>query len=245
MVQLSDGGWIKLHRKIINNWIWDDPEKLRAWLDILLMVNHEDKKTLVNGNLVVIHRGERLTSISKLAVRWGWSRQRVRNFLDLLEQDEMCTTIRTTNGTTIKLSNYADYQDFQKVKRTTNFTTDVTADVTADLTADVTADVTQTRMIKNYKEGKEIYRASAQFVPPSLSEVSDYCLKRGNGIDANEFCDFYEARGWKLSKGLVMRDWKAAVRGWEKRQQKTDDRFDNHPKQREHYEDLDKELFGI
>ena len=27
-------GWIKLHRKIIEHWIWKDPEKLKWWLDM-------------------------------------------------------------------------------------------------------------------------------------------------------------------------------------------------------------------
>ena len=145
---MKNNGWIKLHRKIMDSWIWEDPEKLRAWLDILLMVNHEDKKTYVNGNLTTIHRGEKLTSITKLAERWRWSKKRVMRFLDLLEEDGMCTTKRTTYGTTLKVSNYAKYQDFQTSKGNAVDTTNDTADVTAG----VTAHDTQTINIKNDKE---------------------------------------------------------------------------------------------
>lgn len=195
-------GWIRLHRKIQDNWIWNDSEKLKAWLDILLMVNHEDKKTLVNGKLVVIHRGERLTSIAKLADRWGWSKQRVRNFLDLLEQDEMCTTNRTTNGTTLKVSNYAEYQDFQTGKKTT----DVTSDVTSDWTADVTSDVTQTiinnntlnNSLKNEREGQA---PPAHFVP-SVGFVEDVCKTHGLKVNVQRFMAYYGARDWTLGKGM-------------------------------------------
>lgn len=55
-----------------------------------------------------------------------------------------------------------------------------------------------------------------RFVPPSVDEVRAYCRERKNGIDPALFVDFYEARGWNAGKGK-MRDWKAAVRTWEKR----------------------------
>ena len=67
---MSDNGWIAIHRKIRENWIWKDPEKLRAWLDILLMVNHEEKTIPYNGKMITIYPGQRLTSIYQLADRW-------------------------------------------------------------------------------------------------------------------------------------------------------------------------------
>lgn len=56
----------------------------------------------------------------------------------------------------------------------------------------------------------------SRFVPPTVEEVRAYCLERGNGIDPSLFVDFYEARGWAVGRGK-MRNWKAAVRTWEKR----------------------------
>ena len=55
-----------------------------------------------------------------------------------------------------------------------------------------------------------------QFKPPTLDEVKAYCLERGNNIDAEYFIDFQEARGWVLSNGKKMKDWKATIRTWEK-----------------------------
>ena len=54
------------------------------------------------------------------------------------------------------------------------------------------------------------------FTPPSIQEISAYCAERANGIDPEHFHSYYEARGWFYSKGNKMRDWKAAVRTWEK-----------------------------
>ncbi|WP_295996616.1 hypothetical protein [uncultured Veillonella sp.] len=57
---------------------------------------------------------------------------------------------------------------------------------------------------------------NAHFKPPTLEEVKAYCIKRNNNIDAEYFIDFQEARGWVLSNGKKMKDWKATIRTWEK-----------------------------
>ena len=51
---------------------------------------------------------------------------------------------------------------------------------------------------------------------PSVDEVREYCFERGNGVDAETFVDFYASKGWKVGNA-PMKDWKAAVRTWEKR----------------------------
>ena len=55
----------------------------------------------------------------------------------------------------------------------------------------------------------------SKFVPPTLEEVFAYCLERQNGINPQHFIDYYEARGWELSKGRKVRDWRACIRTWE------------------------------
>lgn len=57
---------------------------------------------------------------------------------------------------------------------------------------------------------------AARFTRPSLEEVKAYCDERGNHIDPEQFVSFYESNGWKVGKN-PMKDWKAAVRTWEKR----------------------------
>ena len=55
-----------------------------------------------------------------------------------------------------------------------------------------------------------------KFTPPTVDEVRSYCQERKNGIDPEAFIDFYQSKGWKVGKN-TMKDWKAAVRTWEKR----------------------------
>lgn len=55
-----------------------------------------------------------------------------------------------------------------------------------------------------------------RFIKPTVAEVEAYCKERGNYVDAQQFVDFYESKGWKVGSS-PMKDWKAAVRTWEKR----------------------------
>lgn len=67
------------------------------------------------------------------------------------------------------------------------------------------------------KENRESKRGktASRFTPPTLSEVENYCLERNNNVDAARFVDYYTSNGWKVGKN-GMKDWKAAVRTWER-----------------------------
>lgn len=54
---------------------------------------------------------------------------------------------------------------------------------------------------------------------PTVEEVASYCRERGNRVDAERFVDFYASKGWKVGN-QPMKDWKACVRTWERREDK-------------------------
>lgn len=56
---------------------------------------------------------------------------------------------------------------------------------------------------------------SARFVKPAIEEIRSYCFERCNTVDAERFYDYYESNGWMVGKNK-MKDWKAAVRTWER-----------------------------
>lgn len=59
----------------------------------------------------------------------------------------------------------------------------------------------------------------ARFQKPTIDEIRVYCSERNNGIIAESFYDFYESKGWKIGSS-PMKDWKAAVRNWERKRTK-------------------------
>lgn len=54
------------------------------------------------------------------------------------------------------------------------------------------------------------------FTPPTVEEVAGYCAERHNSVDPEMFINYYQSNGWMVGRNK-MKDWKAAVRTWEKR----------------------------
>ena len=75
----------------------------------------------------------------------------------------------------------------------------------------------QDKLSKDKLNKKEIYKEKPirNQIPPTLEMVKEYCLARGNSVDAEKFYDFYESKGWFVGKDK-MKDWQASVRTWER-----------------------------
>ena len=79
----------------------------------------------------------------------------------------------------------------------------------SDTSGYITGSNTDTGSVSN-KESK-----TKKFVPPTLEEIKAYCEERKNNIDPDRFFNYYTSNGWMVGRNK-MKDWKAAVRNWEK-----------------------------
>lgn len=116
----TDKGYVKIYRNICDNFVWKEKPFSRgqAWIDLLLMVNHADKKFLFMGNLITVKRGSKITSLRQLSERWGWSKDKVAHFLDVLESDGMISQNRDSKKTLINVINYDFFQSRDGQKKT-------------------------------------------------------------------------------------------------------------------------------
>jgi hypothetical protein len=103
-------GWISIHRKIKNHWIWKSPRRFQWWIDILISVNHEDKKVIINGTLIDCKRGQTVKSLDTWAKEWRVSKGAVRDFFKLLHGDSMIFSENLKISTRITVCNYDSYQ---------------------------------------------------------------------------------------------------------------------------------------
>ena len=112
-------GWVPVSRELQDHWMWEDKPFAhgQAWIDLIMLANYEDTKMPYKGEIITCERGTVNLSISYLANRWGWSRDKTRRFLKLLESDGMVTVTATTHRTTITLENYSIYNDVPATKR--------------------------------------------------------------------------------------------------------------------------------
>jgi hypothetical protein len=77
--------------------------------------------------------------------------------------------------------------------------------------------------LKNVKNVKNVKNNNI-FVAPTLDEVIEYCNQRGKGVDPHKWFDYYKSNGWKVGRN-PMKDWKAAVRTWERSNGTTKSKF--------------------
>ena len=205
---MANVGWIKLHRKITDHWLWQDKPFARgqAMIDLLILASYDEQSKFVDGKLETIERGSIITSIRQLCNRWGWSNSKVVKFLKTLESDNMLFIKSDTKKTVITIVNYSVYQGFMNIKTTQKRRINDT-------------EATHKKKVNNNNKYNNNNNNIKRFTPPDYEQVSRYCQQRNNEIDPEAFIDYYAAKDWMIGKSK-MKDWKAAVRNWERNQSK-------------------------
>ena len=161
-------GFIKLFRKLLDNPIWKSKEpfcRRAAWVDLLLLANHDDHVVWEEGESFKVCRGEVNRSQQYLADRWHWSRGKVNRFMHELEVNGMCTLKRTGKRTAILVENYSTWQDTRTGKRTLDGQVTDSSRTGGGQVADT---------YKNDKEGKERLRRVKNIVPEVPEEAHVY-----------------------------------------------------------------------
>ena len=221
-------GYVKLFSKILDSTIWvEDSDTRIIWVTMLAMA---DRDGIVE------------CTVPGLAGRAKVSLEKTEFALKKFQQPDKYSWSQVQEGRRIQptdrgwlLINYEAYREmlgaddvreknrlrqerFRERRRNvmSRSVTTVSRKVTpvtqsndnTDTPSDTDTD-TETKTIKS-KAGLR------PFVPPSLEEVASYCKERHNEVDASKFHDYYTSQGWYVGTHR-MKDWKAAVRNWERR----------------------------
>jgi hypothetical protein len=105
----KNSGFICLHRSIREHWIYEDPIKLKWWLDILMECNHADQKVSIGFQVIECKRGQSINSLPTWAKRWMVNENKVRRFFKMLSKDNMIVTEDVKKTTRLTVCNYDDY----------------------------------------------------------------------------------------------------------------------------------------
>ena len=101
----------------------------------------------------------------------------------------------------------------------------------------------------NVKEKvKDNDNSVVRFTPPTKQDVMDYCQEKGyTDVDVERFMNYYTSNGWMVGKNK-MKDWKAAVRNWARKDMAAKpnntngNRFCNFEQRNYDYDALEKNL---
>lgn len=210
-------GWIKLYRCTLDNPIvCKDGDYFAVWCYLLLKATHKEIDMVFNGKRITLNSGQLITGRKTISAKLNINESKVKRILICFESDQQIDRQRGNQSSLISILNWEKYQqdDQQNDQQ-----------VTSKWTAN-DQQVTTNKNVKNdknerIKELKDIGGTKSprpkKFIPPTLKQVIDYCNERNNTVDAERFIDFYSAKGWYIGKNK-MKNWKAAVRTWERRQ---------------------------
>lgn len=217
----ATGGFIALHRKIIE-WEWfSDAITFRTFIYLLLSANFEPG----NYKGKEIQRGQLITSLPKISADLQQTIQQTRTALKHLK----LTGEITDNGTPqYRVITIVKYDQYQSANRQIN------RQLTGNQQTDQQTIQQQYNNINNKnnenKNNNPSLKRREVFTPPTVEDVERYCDEKGIfGFDAAYFVDYYGRTNWYLKNGQRVRDWKACVRTWlrndeKKRQQEEDER---------------------
>ena len=218
-----------------------------CWIDLLLLAEWQDKVFHIRGVKVVVKRGQIAISIENLSKRWKISKATVQKRLQMFQRDERIIVERSNIVNIITIINYERYQGYEGSMQNgmqnglqAGMQNGIQKTILNDLFSDDCSDVPQNnnmqsgtqigmqtdaksslpiKNIKNKEDNKESKEKSrkAPFHPPSIEEVRSYVQEKGYSVDAEQFVNFYESKGWMVGKNK-MYNWHAAIATWQKRE---------------------------
>ena len=230
---IKANGFITLHRQILD-WEWYKNTNTKVlFLHLLLKANYKDLQ--FEGKTIL--RSQLVTSLPSLSSELGLSVRQIRVSLDHLIATGEVTSKSYPKYRVITIVKYDQYQmdDSQNDSQMTGETAVKRQASDSQMTGKRQANdrqMTASKQYNNINKGtkeqcnndreRDRERSAKRFIPPTAEEVTGYCesVLLYIGFDSQHFVDYYTANGWMVGKNNKMRDWKATVRNWIRRDEK-------------------------
>ena len=164
----SNNGWIKLHRKLLDNpVVMKDSDHLAVWIYLLLNASHTEYPVLFGGKKISLKAGQLITGRKSIASTLGISESKVRRILDLFEIDQQIDRQRSNKNSLVSILNWDKYQIFDQQidQQATN------KRPTSDQQATTNKN---NKNIKNIKECKEIIYSDVPELNETIIAFIDY-----------------------------------------------------------------------
>ena len=107
-------GWIKLHRRLLDNPRATDPEWLSVWIYLLLNATHQPQKMNFDGKIVELQPGQLITGRFAIAKATGVSDAKVYRVLETLKNEQQIEQLAGVKGSMFTVSNWREYQETEQ-----------------------------------------------------------------------------------------------------------------------------------
>lgn len=164
------------------------------------------------------HKTEDAVSLTQMMAATGISKIRCSQVVNRLQLMKILTVTENINGIGKKYKFNKDFETWNTVNENINRYRKPKPTVNVLRSEPLMSTLTtKERSTKERSKERGEKEKRKRFSPPSISEIYSYCQERKNQVDANKFFDFYEAKNWMIGRNK-MKDWKAAIRTWESRE---------------------------
>ena len=235
---MKQKGWIKLYREILDNpTVMKDGDHLAVWVWLLMNATSKRKPVRFGGEQIYLKPGELTTGRKKIAKALHISEYKVQRILSMFEEshqiaqqtDRQCRLISILNWDKFQVHNGFE-ENTQKNKKSAQQTHNgqqgdspyaqaFYMDWYGNCAQDLHNEPPTNRQRPDTKQEREKGRIEREYTrTPSFEEVKDYVQQMNYEMDPEAFFDYYEETGWTKKNGQPIRDWKASVRTWARRE---------------------------
>lgn len=215
-------GYFIISRKLKENFLHPSNEfrkftKYEAWVYLIEKAYYFCKEHYIDEKRIIIPRGYFVTTVEQLSNELKWDRRTTEKYLKLLEKEQQIRRFKVSNSrkscTLLKVNNYNAFQ----LNVSEACTSKCKTQCKTYCKTQCKLECTPNKELKKEKEIKE--NKNNIFITPTIELIKEYCQQRQNKINPNSFFDYYQSKGWMIGKNK-MKDWKAAIRTWEAKEQK-------------------------
>jgi hypothetical protein len=205
-------GYTKLFHRILDSTIWREDDKTRIlWITMLALA---DKDGVVESTIPGLADRARI-SLSECEAalerfqqpdKYSWSQEKEGRRIELVEGGWFLINHAKYRA----LMSYEEQKEKTRIRVQRWRSKQESESTVTGVTSNAGNDIAYTKA----KADTERTRVKS-FVRPSLEEVQSYCKERSNSVDYQKWFDYYSSNGWRVGRNS-MKDWKAAIRTWEK-----------------------------
>lgn len=123
MKNTDQSGWVKIHRKILENPISAKPQYFAVWMHLLLMASHKETSFIWNNKKMVLREGQFVTGRKKISLISGVKESSVEKILKYLELEHQIEQQKTRKYRVITIVKWNDYQN-RNIKSNNRVTTE-------------------------------------------------------------------------------------------------------------------------
>lgn len=197
------GNWIKLYRDLLDNpTVMKDGDHLAVWVWLLMNATSKRRSVIFDGKQIYLEPGQLTTGRKIIASELLISQSKVQRILKTFEIEHQIEQLTDFRCRLITIVNWDEYQQSEQPNEQV-----------------VNRFRTGSEQVLNTKqEYKNRKNRESVAQPPTLAEVSKYVQEQGYEMDPEAFFDYYEETNWTKKNGQPIKDWKASVRTWARRE---------------------------